>query len=123
MDRDQLHPIILQVDTNSAGAKIDGQFAHPINYFLQQEGMTRLWSKRSGLSIGGGGAASGTGAAAAGPAAQEVPAEPEVQIGFTQKKNFDVMLTGYDAASKVKIIKELKNILNLGLKEVAIYEN
>lgn len=28
------------------------------------------------------------------------------------------MLTGYDAAAKVKIIKELKNILNLGLKEV-----
>ena len=27
------------------------------------------------------------------------------------------MLTGYEAADKLKIVKELKNVLNLGLKE------
>lgn len=34
-----------------------------------------------------------------------------------EKTAFTITMTGYDPSSKVKIIKELKNILNLGLKE------
>lgn len=36
---------------------------------------------------------------------------------MTQKKTANIELTGFDAAQKVKIIKELKTLLNLGLKE------
>ena len=37
-------------------------------------------------------------------------AEPE-------KTEFDVKLTGYEAAAKIKIIKEVRGITALGLKE------
>ncbi len=45
---------------------------------------------------------------AAGPAAEE-PKE--------EKTEFDVKLAGFDAASKIKIIKEIRVITELGLKE------
>ncbi|CAL8469096.1 g8637 [Coccomyxa elongata] len=51
------------------------------------------------------------GAGAAGPAAAaEAPAEEE-------KTEFDVKLTGFDAAAKIKVIKEVRAMTNLGLKE------
>ncbi len=41
----------------------------------------------------------------------------EKKEAVVEKSVFSIKLTGYDAASKVKIIKEVKTLLNLGLKE------
>lgn len=80
--RDQLHPICLQLDSGSIGAKEDGQFVHPVNYFLQQEAMTQLWAKRSGLSMSGAGGAAPAGGGAAAAVQEEVVAEPEAFFGL-----------------------------------------
>jgi len=53
--------------------------------------------------------APGAPAAAAAPAAEEVKAEKEF---------FDVKLVSFDPASKIKVIKEVRAITGLGLKEV-----
>lgn len=61
----------------------------------------------------GGGAPQGGAAPAAGgqeEAAEEAPKEAE-------KTHFDIELASYDAATKVKVIKELRAILGTGLKE------
>ena len=52
------------------------------------------------------------GAAPAGEAAA-APAE-EVE----EKSEFDVKLVGFDASAKIKVIKEVRTITGLGLKEV-----
>lgn len=41
-------------------------------------------------------------------------AEPEPVI---EKTHFDVELTKYDAATKIKVIKEIRSMMGLGLKE------
>lgn len=114
----KLHPIALQQDPRFPPIKLsEGEFVHPVNYFLQQQGMEKLWASKQGLSLGGGGDSSAADAEAAkAQAAQQKAAEAKPVV--EEKKNFDVLLKGYAAADKVKIIKELKNILNLGLKEV-----
>lgn len=50
--------------------------------------------------------------AAAAPAAEAAPAEKEAE-----KTEFDVKLEGFDAASKIKVIKEIRGVTELGLKE------
>ena len=55
-------------------------------------------------------AAGGGGVMAAGPAAAAAP-PPEVKTEFT------VMLEGYDAAKKINVIKVVREITGLGLKE------
>ena len=57
---------------------------------------------------GGGGGAPAEGAAAAEEAPQEAEAE---------KTHFDIELTSFDATSKIKVIKEVRAMLGLGLKE------
>lgn len=59
---------------------------------------------------GGGGAPAATGEAEAdaGAAKEEVKQE---------KTHYDVELTAFDAASKIKIIKEVRALTSLGLKE------
>ena len=47
--------------------------------------------------------------AASAPAAEEPKAE--------EKTEFDVKLAGFDAAAKIKVIKEVRSITALGLKE------
>lgn len=80
-ERDGLHPFVLQVENGIAGSKIENEFAHPVNYFLQQEGMTKLWSKRAGLSIGGDAAGDGPAKQAKVEETKPVaPAEPEVDL-------------------------------------------
>jgi large subunit ribosomal protein L7/L12 len=68
-----------------------------------------------GMMGGGGGGMPAAGqeggqpqAAAAKEAPKEVPKE---------KTHYDVELTEFDAAQKIKLIKEIRAILNLGLKE------
>lgn len=55
------------------------------------------------------------GAAQAAPAASAAPAgeEPKAE----EKTEFDVKLAGFDAAAKIKVIKEVRSITALGLKE------
>ena len=61
----------------------------------------------------GGGMPAGGAAAGGQPAAQaeEVKEEPK------EKTHYDVELSSFDAATKVKLIKELRAALGLGLKE------
>jgi len=56
---------------------------------------------------GGGGGGDADGADGAGAEAEEV----------VEKTTFDLKLTGYDAKSKIKVIKEVRAITALGLKE------
>ncbi len=50
---------------------------------------------------------------AAGPAAPAAEAAPKEE----EKTEFDVKLTGFDAAAKIKVIKEVRAMTSLGLKE------
>jgi large subunit ribosomal protein L7/L12 len=43
--------------------------------------------------------------------------EPEVEAAAAAPKTFDLKLMGFDAKSKIKVIKEVRAIANLGLKE------
>ena len=62
-------------------------------------------------SMGGGG---GAPAASGAPAAEEAaPAEEAPK----EKTHYDIELTKFDAAGKIKIIKEIRAIFGLGLKE------
>lgn len=54
------------------------------------------------------------GAPAAGAAAAEAEEPAE------EKTEFDVKLTGYDDKSKIKVIKEVRAVTSLGLKEVCV---
>lgn len=60
---------------------------------------------------GGGGAPAAAGGEAAG--AQEEAKEEAPK----EKTHYDVELTAFDAAQKIKIIKEVRAVLGLGLKE------
>lgn len=81
---------------------------------LQVSDLTELLKQRLGLQPPMGGFAMPMGmpmAAAAAPAAAEAAAPKE------EKTEFDVKLEGFDAASKIKVIKEIRGITELGLKE------
>lgn len=75
-----------------------------------------IFQKRLGLSdsqmFGGGG---GGGGGSASAAAEAVAAEP-----VKEKEHFDLKLTVVDAKAKIKIIKEIRTITGLGLKEVCL---
>jgi large subunit ribosomal protein L7/L12 len=80
------------------------------NWFKQQELMSSL-----GPFMGSMGGGMGGGAAQAGPAAAaEVAPKEEVA---KEKTHFDIELTKFDPAGKIKVIKEIRAIFNLGLKE------
>ena len=63
-----------------------------------------------GMMGGGGG---GAAPAQAGAAAEAAPVEEVPK----EKTHYDVELTEFDAATKVKLIKEVRALLGLGLKE------
>jgi len=44
-------------------------------------------------------------------------AVPEVEFYLQQKKSFNIEMTGFDQTKKIVIIKELKTLTGLGLKE------
>lgn len=66
-------------------------------------------------SFGTGGGSGGGGGAAGGADGDSGVAEPEAA---KVKDVFDIKLTAVDAKSKIKIIKEVRAITGLGLKEV-----
>ena len=63
-------------------------------------------------SMGGFGGGGGGGA----PQAAAEEAAPVVEVP-KEKTHYDVELTEFDAATKVKLIKEVRGLLGLGLKE------
>ena len=76
-----------------------------------------LFKERAGLSDadlqgGGGGGGVVQVAAAAAPAAA-APAEAAAE----EKEFFDIKLTAFDAKAKIKVIKEVRALTGLGLKE------
>jgi len=64
-------------------------------------------------SMGGGGAA----AAAPAGGGEAAEAEEAKEEAPQEKTHYDVELTGFDAKSKIKLIKEVRGVLKLGLKE------
>ena len=70
--------------------------------------MSSLGPFMGGMGGGGGGQQQ-----AAAPV-EEAPKEQEVVV---EKTHFDIELTSFDAATKIKVIKEVRGILGLGLKE------
>lgn len=102
----------LNMDWPSLRMDADGTWP-PLNpnWFKQQELMAQIAPFVGGGSVGfGGGGGGGQAAGGETAKAEEVKAEPV-------KTNYDVELTSFDAKGKIKLIKELREILKLGLKE------
>ena len=82
------------------------------NWFKQQEMLAKLGPVMGmmGMQMGGGAA---TQEAAPEAAKVEAPKEEEKK----EKSHYDIELTKFDPAKKITLIKEIRAILNLGLKE------
>ena len=103
----------MKLNMDWPAAKMDASGAWPPlnpNWFKQQELMSQLGPFMG--SMGGGSAAGGQSVAAPEKKAEKVVEEVKVE-----KTHFDVELTTFDAAQKIKVIKEIRAIMNLGLKE------
>eukprot|EP00567_Pseudictyota_dubia_P017216 CAMPEP_0197439242 /NCGR_PEP_ID=MMETSP1175-20131217/6030_1 /TAXON_ID=1003142 /ORGANISM="Triceratium dubium, Strain CCMP147" /LENGTH=204 /DNA_ID=CAMNT_0042969119 /DNA_START=40 /DNA_END=654 /DNA_ORIENTATION=- len=91
-------------------AKVEAVFEKILNLDLVEVHLvTMLLAEKMGVSASGmpaGSSAVGGGAAAA---EEEAPAE--------EKTKFDLKLVGFDAKSKIKVIKEVRTMTGLGLKE------
>ncbi|KAI3959596.1 hypothetical protein MKW92_033043 [Papaver armeniacum] len=74
--------------------------------FRHKLGLNKYGPAISGLNASGGGGGGGSGSTAAAAAAEAV-----------EKVAFDLKLEKFDAASKIKIIKEVRSFTDLGLKE------
>ena len=88
---------------------------------LDVSDLTTLLSKKLGVPMGGGGFG-GFGGGFGGPMPGGPPgAAPEAAAAAApvveEKTEFDVKLTGFDAAAKIKVIKEVRAMTELGLKE------
>lgn len=57
------------------------------------------------------------GVSAAAPAAVAVAAPAAAAPAAEEKTDFDVILTGFDAAQKIKVIKVIREVMGLGLAE------
>ncbi|KAM3135752.1 hypothetical protein pb186bvf_012149 [Paramecium bursaria] len=94
--------------------------AHP-RWLLQQEAMSKLWPLgQKGIAtlfseivgFGSGGAPSGD------AGKSEAKTEEKVEeVKKQEKLSWDLELGGFDAAKKISIIKEVRAIFNLGLKD------
>lgn len=66
----------------------------------------------------------GLGSGPAGPAKTEEKAEKkEVKEQKVEKEIYDLELTAFDATKKIGLIKEVRTLTSLGLKEVIILKN
>jgi large subunit ribosomal protein L7/L12 len=80
------------------------------NWFKQQEMMAKLGPM---MGMMGGGGAPAAQAAPVEAKAVEAPKEEEKK----EKSHYDIELSKFDAAKKIALIKEVRGILGLGLKE------
>jgi ribosomal protein L7/L12 len=74
---------------------------------------TGLAGRRPCCGVHGSWAATPPSSALACPAAAAAAAEPPKE----EKTEFDIKLDGFEAAAKIKVIKEIRGITDLGLKE------
>lgn len=106
-----INPLKLNLDWPSL--KQDGAGTWPPanpNWFKQQDLMSSLGPFMGAMGGGGGGAPAAQGGA-------EAPAAEEVKEVEAEKTHFDIELTKFDASAKIKIIKEVRAMFGLGLKE------
>ena len=76
------------------------------------------WFKNTGIAGAVGGMVGQMGGGAQAPAAGgESAAAPEEAAAPKEKTHFDIELSSYDPKGKIKVIKEIRAIFNLGLKE------
>lgn len=76
---------------------------------------TKFLKTQEGVDIGFGAV---SGSASSAPAEAQVEVKKEVKEEVVREKPvFDVMLVGFDAAKKITLIKEVRALLSLGLKE------
>jgi large subunit ribosomal protein L7/L12 len=80
------------------------------NWFKQQEMMAKLGPM---MGMMGGGGAPAAQAAPVEAKAVEAPKEEEKK----EKSHYDIEMSKFDAAKKIALIKEVRGILGLGLKE------
>lgn len=94
----------------------DGNILAPsAQWQAESESLRKLMTEESLMKMIGLSAGSvGGGAAAQAPVAEKEEKAPVVE----EKKAFDVELTSFEPAAKVKLIKEVKDMFKLGLKEV-----
>ena len=85
------------------------------NWFKQQEMLAQLGPMMGSMGFGMGGGAAAAPAEAAAPV-EEKPKEEEKK----EKSHYDIELTKFDAPKKVNLIKEVRAILGLGLKEAKV---
>lgn len=102
-----INPMKLNMDWPSIKMDSDGTWP-PLNpnWFKQQDLMSQLGPLMG--SFGGGGPV------AAGDGDDE---EEEEEVEKIEKTSFDVELSSFQPRSKIKLIKELRKILGLGLKD------
>ena len=109
-----INPLKLNMDWPSVKQDSAGTWP-PLNpnWFKQQELMSRLGPFMGQMGGGAVGGQQQQSQETAKPAAAEVKKEEPK----AEKTHFDVELTKFDAANKIKVIKEVRAILGLGLKE------
>ncbi len=69
------------------------------------------------MSVSFGGGAGGDAGQSADQSANGAAGNQAAEQAAPEKSIFDVVLQGYNDSDKVKLIKEVKNVLALGLKE------
>lgn len=107
-----INPLKLNMDWPSI--KQDGAGTWPPanpNWFKQQDLMSSLGPFMGQMGGGGGGG----GAPAESAGGEAVAAKEEAPAA--EKTHFDIELTKFEASGKIKIIKEIRGIFGLGLKE------
>ncbi len=116
LDNDEIHYFFNQVEKNSEfftsglffdQGKVDSLDGKGENYLQEKEELRKLLENEEIVELLNIQASSGGGAS------QEVVEEEEV----VEQTEFDVVVKGFDAKSKLKVIKEVKLILGIGLKD------
>ena len=110
----------IEVNTDWVSISEFNKDSPPVNpeYFKQNEVMKNFsdWlKKQEGLDLGIGTSVVVNEAKTADTGAEKVKEEKKEEV--KEKQIYDIMLTAYDAAKKISVIKEIRGITNLGLKE------
>ena len=84
---------------------------------LEISELIKMMEEKFGVSAAAAAVAVAAPGAAAGAAAMAAPAAGAAAPAAEEKTDFDVVLAGFDAAAKIKVIKVVREITGLGLKE------
>ena len=114
-----IHPMKMNLDWPSVKQDAAGTWppANP-NWFKQQDMMAKLGPFVGGM--GGGAPAAGAGnagAGAKGAAGKGAAAGKDTEAPKKDKTHYDIELTKFEPTKKIALIKEIRAVLGLGLKE------